>query len=283
MGTIVRACILMVCLVTSVTAQDIPNASFETWANGNPTNWLTSNIPSILENVFQTSNAHDGSSAVMGTVIATGFSTTPYTPTLISGTNGFGFPINFRPAALHGWYTFQSDSGDFVSAAISVQKEGTTIGVGLLYSATQYPVYSEFAIDVTYLSDETPDTALIFVLISNSPRVHVGSTFTLDDLSFGPSTDVAEGEAPAEFRLDQNYPNPFNPTTRIPFQLGNAAFVSLTVYDLLGREVVTLVNQELPPGSYRADFDASGYTAGVYFYRLRAGERVETRRMILLR
>ncbi len=73
------------------------------------------------------------------------------------------------------------------------------------------------------------------------------------------------------FVLLQNYPNPFNPTTNIEFRIGNFGFVSLKVYDLLGREVATLVNEELKPGSYRRVFGGSGLASGVYLYRLRAG------------
>jgi len=88
---------------------------------------------------------------------------------------------------------------------------------------------------------------------------------------------------PEQFVLDQNYPNPFNPNTRIEFKVPRSGFVSLKVYDVLGREVVTLVNEELKPGSYERTFDGSGLANGVYFYRLRAGEFVDTKKLVLLR
>jgi hypothetical protein len=88
---------------------------------------------------------------------------------------------------------------------------------------------------------------------------------------------------PTEFRLEQNYPNPFNPATRISFSVRGSGFVSLKVYDLLGREVRTLVSENLHPGSYEVTFDASGLASGIYYYRLTAGEFTQSKRMMLLR
>jgi hypothetical protein len=88
---------------------------------------------------------------------------------------------------------------------------------------------------------------------------------------------------PQSFSLGQNYPNPFNPVTTIRFQLLSSAFTSLKVYDVLGRETSTLVNEVLKAGSYEAHFDASALASGVYVYRLRSGKVVETKRMVLAR
>ncbi len=90
-------------------------------------------------------------------------------------------------------------------------------------------------------------------------------------------------DTPEHFLLEQNYPNPFNPVTKIRFVMGDVGYVSLKVYDLLGREVATLVNEKLGPGSYTRQWDPSGMASGVYYYRLRAGEYVQTKKLILLR
>jgi hypothetical protein len=94
-----------------------------------------------------------------------------------------------------------------------------------------------------------------------------------------------EPDAPRSFALHQNYPNPFNPSTKITFQIPNLKpqTVSLKVYDLLGREVVTLVNENLQPGYYEATFDATGVASGVYFSKLVAGPFVATQKMLLVR
>ncbi len=87
----------------------------------------------------------------------------------------------------------------------------------------------------------------------------------------------------SQYELEANYPNPFNPSTKITYQIPNTNFVTLKVLDVLGREVRTLVNEELKPGRYVATLDASGLASGVYFYRLQAGEFVSTKRLVLLR
>lgn len=85
------------------------------------------------------------------------------------------------------------------------------------------------------------------------------------------------------FTLYQNYPNPFNPTTIISFSIPSPAFISLKVYDILGNEVATLVNQEKLAGEYEINLDASDLTSGVYFYRLNAGSLTEMKKMILMK
>jgi WD40 repeat protein len=93
------------------------------------------------------------------------------------------------------------------------------------------------------------------------------------------------------FSLEQNYPNPFNPSTTIRYTISSviasvtkqSQFVTLKVYDVIGNEVATLVNEEKPAGSYQVKFDAIGLSSGIYFYKLSTGSIVETKKMILLR
>jgi hypothetical protein len=97
-------------------------------------------------------------------------------------------------------------------------------------------------------------------------------------------TDVREeGSVPYKFRLEQNYPNPFNPSTAINFQLSATSHVTLKVFDVLGREVTTLVDETRHAGKHSVSFDARELPSGVYFYRLTAGGAVETKRMMLLK
>ena len=92
------------------------------------------------------------------------------------------------------------------------------------------------------------------------------------------STEIPSGNS-----LSQNYPNPFNPVTNLEFGIPDLGFVSLKIYDLLGKEVVTLVNEKLNPGTYRVEFDAGSLTSGVYFYRLTSGDFMDTKRMLLVK
>ena len=85
------------------------------------------------------------------------------------------------------------------------------------------------------------------------------------------------------FALEQNYPNPFNPSTEIAYRITKSGLVTLRVYDLLGREVTTLVNEVKQPGEYRARWNASRFGSGAYFYRLSAGSSVLVRKMVLLK
>jgi hypothetical protein len=85
------------------------------------------------------------------------------------------------------------------------------------------------------------------------------------------------------YNLSNNYPNPFNPSTRINFTISDRSNVSLKVFNLLGSEVAELVNGEIDAGSYNVDFTGSNLTSGVYFYQLKAGSFVETKKMLLLK
>ncbi len=115
---------------------------------------------------------------------------------------------------------------------------------------------------------------------------------------FGLTTEVNKNElgtVPTQFKLYQNYPNPFNPTTKIRYSIPTVGtslmkFVQLKIYDILGKEVATLVNQQQQPGNYEVEFTTNVGTnnysplpSGVYFYRLQAGNYIQTKKMMLLK
>ncbi|MEO8513269.1 MAG: YCF48-related protein [Ignavibacteria bacterium] len=91
------------------------------------------------------------------------------------------------------------------------------------------------------------------------------------------------GNVPEKYLLSQNYPNPFNPTTNISIQLPKEGFVKLTVFDITGKEVAVLVNENLRAGEYKVDFNASSFPSGAYFYRLQSGEFTEVKKMVLIK
>jgi hypothetical protein len=89
---------------------------------------------------------------------------------------------------------------------------------------------------------------------------------------------------PAENKLYQNFPNPFNPSTRIRYQVRQKGFVSLKIYNILGSEIATLVEEDKPQGAYEVNFNSAHFSSGIYFYSLRIGRTfVETKWMLLLR
>ena len=108
-------------------------------------------------------------------------------------------------------------------------------------------------------------------------RINAGGTL-------GGATGVGEGgQAPVSFSLGQNYPNPFNPSTTIRYGVPQSSHVSLVIYNSLGQKIAVLVQSEQAAGDHAVRFEASGFPSGVYYYVLKAGEYVETRRMLLVR
>jgi predicted outer membrane repeat protein len=99
----------------------------------------------------------------------------------------------------------------------------------------------------------------------------------------GPVVGIRGNESVVSYSLSQNFPNPFNPSTKIEFTIQKSSFVNLRVYDILGNEVETLVNEDKPAGNYEVEFNAAKLSSGVYFYQLKAGSFIEIKKMILLR
>ena len=113
-------------------------------------------------------------------------------------------------------------------------------------------------------------------------------TYFNTNFTNGTVSDVDDFSAVTEYSLSQNYPNPFNPSTSIQYAISSTQFVTLKVYDLLGREVATLVNEEKAAGSYEIDFNVGrdfspALASGIYFYKIQAGSFVETKKMILIK
>jgi hypothetical protein len=96
-------------------------------------------------------------------------------------------------------------------------------------------------------------------------------------------TDPVSNEVPNSYSLSQNYPNPFNPVTNIRFAIPTSGFVSLKIFNVLGTEIASPVNEQLTPGIYEVSFDASDYSSGVYYYKLSAGDYSKTKKMILIK
>ena len=185
-----------------------------------------------------------------------------------SASRDTGFFYSLR-AAVRGsslYLVFASSEG---SPRISVNKWD-----GISWSEFAGPLESNSAATIS-----TVDVAIH----EGQPVVSFVENRVLKVMKFGTATEVAEENLPTEYRLSQNYPNPFNPTTKIRYGLPGRVNVSLKIYDLLGREVASLVNEQKPVGRYDVSWDATGMPSGVYFYRLQAGEFVETKKLILLR
>ena len=111
----------------------------------------------------------------------------------------------------------------------------------------------------------------------------VGNTGNIYRSDFSLGITPVSSNTPERYSLSQNYPNPFNPSSKIKFDISKADFVTLKVYNTLGQEVTKLVNENLQPGTYEVTFDGAGLNSGIYFYTIKAGDFVETRKMMLVK
>jgi len=140
---------------------------------------------------------------------------------------------------------------------------------------SDYNLYSEVGLLYIKLSDD------------NYFRTFILKGMVKDGIVYGDTTLTNVGDEnnsiPTVYRLEQNYPNPFNPTTKIKWQSPSAGYQTLKIYDVLGNEVATLVNEYKNAGSYEVNFDASKVSSGIYFYQLQAGSFIETKKMLLLK
>jgi hypothetical protein len=270
----------------------IPNASFESWTNGNPDGWYTSNSAPTSVPVTRVSTAHSGTYAARGEVVPlSGLPTFGLQPVLMPGTKGNGFPYSQRPAALNGWYQFVpvAGSGDQLYVIATFTKAGQGVGATVGAIPTAATSYKQFSLATYFPGTDIPDTCQILIqIIGAGGQPKVGSYFIIDDLSFGAATAIEQSSLPSTFALSQNYPNPFNPSTAISYQLSTKSFVSLRVYNVLGAEVANLVEGLKEAGQYTLNWNASSLPSGMYLYQLTAiSEKGEvyrdTKRAVLLK
>lgn len=127
------------------------------------------------------------------------------------------------------------------------------------------------------------DTSIYSLVVDTKGNVYAGTNGGVFKGSVLTTVASSENTMPSSFSLSQNYPNPFNSTTHIRFTLADFRFVTVTVYDVVGKKVARVVNEKKSPGTYEVPFDGSNLASGLYFYRITAGEYTETKKMILIR
>jgi Secretion system C-terminal sorting domain len=168
----------------------------------------------------------------------------------------------------------------------------TNISLGFLtfnIDSDSYGYYSEFN-DWTFQSYnlQAGKHVLKWIYQNSGPNTDNAQGIWLDNIFFPTNaahfTSVESSEnIPITFNLFQNYPNPFNPSTTINFVIPQSSFVNLKVYDVLGKEVATLIDEYKQAGKYETEFNAANLPSGVYFYKLQAGSFISTKKMILLK
>jgi hypothetical protein len=185
-----------------------------------------------------------------------------------------------RPHESHGIYlsggglpVFDPNNIDFVFDP----NTGTSNGLGTFALNPDSPGIDDGIIIPNFNDDYTGRAPDMGAFETGQPPMEFGVTAYAIT-----SVDGADG-LPHEFRLSQNYPNPFNPVTIIQYELSNEVQVILKVYNVLGREVTTLVDETQQAGLYHVQFDGAGLASGVYFYRLSTSGFVQTKKLVLLR
>ncbi|MDQ3072851.1 MAG: T9SS type A sorting domain-containing protein [Bacteroidota bacterium] len=290
--------------VFAQTYPDIPNGSFENWDDtgrvNKPTGWDTINHVTRASGIAVTVNgqpetrySEDGNYSVRLTTTAQG--------TLANfGVIQSSFPYTDRPEYLTLKYiyllgNYQSPNQQAFGVFIYMTKWNDTlarrdtilaIGTAML-GGPHYP-WTVRSIELTgewSKTSENPDTAHIRILSSvGQPfQVFENTSLWLDNISFtvGSHTAVEETDAQVGFGSISNYPNPFLGNTTINYAVSAASRVQLSVYDLNGREVTKLVDENKAPGAYQVNFNASGLKPGVYLYTIQSDGYTETRKMII--
>ena len=181
--------------------------------------------------------------------------------------------------ALNYEHVFAIASGD--GGATWVPAIDVTPGAGFDASFPSLADKIDENLHIVYNSDPIPGNWVQDPV--NHEHIEVAIMYLSAPVSSLVKVDEEVQDIPKQFALFRNYPNPFNPSTKIVYELPKRAIVSLKVYDLLGRQVAVLVDEEKQPGRYEVEWQPTKVSSGVYFYRLQAGEFVETKKLILLR
>ena len=200
--------------------------------------------------------------------------------TMYAGTNFNGFWISTNSGST--WT--QSSFFNPISTIYSVIASGNDVIATLDNPANVY-YSSNQGLNWTSINQGI-GTHLIVMLYSTNGYIFAGTagygTWRRPMSQFIGIRNISS-EIPSAYSLSQNYPNPFNPSTNIRFDLPKSGSVKLVVFDALGREVATLVNEKLAPGTYECDWNGSGYASGVYYYKLETDEFINVKKMVLLK
>lgn len=189
--------------------------------------------------------------------------------------------LNYMEQVLYGVNGSVKDSVTNLPLKAKISIAGFDADSSEIYSDSLFGKYYRFLIQGNY--NITFSAPGYYSKTINNVAVINDSAKSLNVLLVPLTVGIAEENFPVKFKLNQNHPNPFNPVTVIDFSLPKESFVKLIIYDMLGREVVTLVNELLKPGNYNAEWNAVKFPSGIYFYTLNAEKYFETKKMILIK
>jgi len=209
--------------------------------------------------------------------------------------------VKYSPDGTQKWVQRYDGPGNGYEAAYSLAIDslgnayvtGSSWGSGSFadYATIKYNTLGALEWVMRYSGPENQDEGFA-IAVNNSGSVYVtgwsrGTITNMDYCTIKYSQvvniNLITNEIPDKFALSQNYPNPFNPTTKIKFDIPKSSFTRLSIYDVLGREVSVLVNEDLKAGSYSIELNASNMPSGVYFYKLTAGDFSEVKKLVLVK
>jgi hypothetical protein len=189
-------------------------------------------------------------------------------------------------------YTFSvNTSGSFTKGGIDIAISNGTLGIGtssgIKISSGEVVHSSKFTSATTktftFTAPSTPGTITMYACGAAGTGTPPWNNAPNKTIVVKTTTGVENNNIPVNFNLSQNYPNPFNPITKINYQMAKPGLVNLTVYDILGNKVMTLVNQKQEAGNYYVDFDGSELASGTYIYKISTGDFSSTKKMLLIK
>jgi hypothetical protein len=214
------------------------------------------------------------------------------------GTPAYFLGIHYTPSNYLTYYYTSEPIGEWINFVTTTDSNGSKIYVNGMETAS-----NNLFINNTYVAGR--DLAIGVNVSGDGVAPYVGPNVgyfigTLDEIRIynraltneeidslynegTTSVELIGAVLPVDFKLGQNYPNPFNPSTTITFSIPEATFVTIKIFNSLGEEVETLIARELILGNYKYDWNAANLPSGIYFYKLQAGDFVQTKKMILVR
>jgi predicted GH43/DUF377 family glycosyl hydrolase len=192
--------------------------------------------------------------------------------------------VLFDGSIYHMWYSGSNGTGFDWSIGYATSSDGRHWDKDTTHNPVLEPGLSG-SWDDTYVGQSS------VIFNNDSTQFNMwyggGTGFAIGEIGYATAPisgiKVLDKNLPNDYVLHQNYPNPFNPTTNIEFSISKSGFVALKVYNILGEEVANLVSEQLTPGKYKYDWDASALASAVYLYRLEAGDYVEVKKMVLMK
>lgn len=276
--------IISLLLISASALAQIPNEGFEQWSGNNPVNWVTSNVEGF---VFVTPSGNSFSGSFAARLEAKAFSGVLGQAIISAGPDGEGFPVNQRHGQLSLYYKFHKTTPTaFLNISVGFKKGEDGIGAGVIAINDEADQYVPITIPVTYINGEIPDLAVITIIVNDqflNPAAS-GSYAEIDNLSFEPLTDVEDEDVLLkDYKLEQNFPNPFNPTTAIKFSIPESGNTTIKVFNVLGSEIATLLDEVKESGMHEVVFNAANLPSGAYFYSIEVNNFREVKKMILMK